>query len=134
VVLAIEVALSIGGDNIARPEGNGPDATVFISTLILIYTVFVTVLGTLLAQVADAKRSRGFLEWLILGLLLIAVVVNLWRIQNSVGDLYETTLRRLPADRVDDAAYEFLHYYFSSNVVVIALALVVLSLWPRGKQ
>jgi uncharacterized membrane protein YqjE len=101
---------------------------VFVSTLILIYTVFVTVLGTLLAQAADPKKSRGFLERLTLVLMFLAVAVNLWRIQNSVGDLYETTLRRLPADRVDDVAYEFLHYYFPSNVVVIGIALIVLSL------
>jgi hypothetical protein len=133
VVLAIEVALSLHGDNIARPQGNGPDATVFISTLILIYTVFVTVLGALLAQAAD-KRSRGFLERLILVLMFLAVAVNLWRIQNSVGDLYETTLGNLPADKVDDAAYEFIHYYFYSNVVVIGIALLVLSMRPRGEQ
>jgi hypothetical protein len=31
---------------------------VFISTLIVIYTVFISVHGALLAQVTDAKRKR----------------------------------------------------------------------------
>jgi uncharacterized membrane protein len=64
---------------------------VFISTLIVIYTVFISVHGALLAQVTDAKRKREPWEWLILVLMLLAVGVNLWRIQNSVGDLYATT-------------------------------------------
>lgn len=126
VLLAIDVAFS-GGGHISTAKGNGPDATVFISTLIVIYTVFISVHGALLAQVTDAKRTRGPWEWLILVLMLLAVGVNLWRIQNSLGDLYATTLLRLPADKVDDAGYEFVHYYFYSNVVVIGLALVVLS-------
>jgi hypothetical protein len=132
VLLAVDIAFSKGGHT-ARPQGDGPDATVFISTLILIYTAFIATHAALLAQVTDAKRARGPWERLILGLMLLAVLVNLWRIQNSVGDLYATTLRRLPSDKVDDAGYEFLHFYFYGNVLVIGLALVVLS-WRPGQS
>ena len=106
-------------------EGKQPDASVFISTLILIYTVFMAVYGALLP--IFIARERGAWEWLAIVLIVLAILLNLWRIQNSLGDLYTTTMRQLTPDDIHDASYEFMHYYFVSNVVVIVIALGVIS-------
>jgi uncharacterized membrane protein len=127
--LLIDVIISRGAEGAALTKGTQPDASVFISTLILIYTVFMAVYGTLLPMFI--ARERGAWEWLALALMLLAIGVNLWRILNSLGDLYTTSMGRLTANKIHDAGYEFTHYYFFSNVVVIVIALLVISL-PRS--
>jgi hypothetical protein len=77
-------------------------------------------------------RERGAWEWLAIVLMVLAILLNLWRIQNSLGDLYTTTIRQLTPDKIRDASYEFMHYYFVSNVVVIVIALGVISRRPRS--
>jgi hypothetical protein len=132
----IWVIVSRGAEGAALPEGTQPDASVFISTLILSYTVFMAVYGALLPMFV--ARERGAWEWLAIVLMVLAILLNLWRIQNSLGDLYTTTMRQLTPDKIHDASYEFMHYYFVSNVVVIVIALGVISHRRRstanGKQ
>ena len=119
------VIASRGTKGAALTKGTQPDASVFISTLILIYTVFLAVYGALLQMFIS--RERGALEWLAIVLMLLAILLNLWRIQNSLGDLYTTTMLQLTPDKIHDASYEFIHYYFVINVVVIVIALGVIS-------
>jgi len=121
----IYVVVSRGAEGAALREGTQPDASVFISTLILIYTVFMAVYGALLPMFI--ARERGAWEWLAIVLIVLAILLNLWRIQNSLGDLYTTTMRQLTPNKIHDASYEFMHYYFVSNVVVIVIALGVIS-------
>ena len=72
-------------------------------------------------------RERGAWEWLAIVLMVLAILLNLWRIQNSLGNMYTTTMLQLTPDKIRDARYEFMHYYFVSNVVVIVIALGVIS-------
>jgi uncharacterized membrane protein len=123
--LLIYVVVSRGAEGTALREGTQPDASVLISTLILIYTVFMAVYGALLPMFI--ARDSGAWEWLAIVLMVLAILLNLWRIQNSLGDLYTTTMRQLTPNEIHDADYEFMHYYFVSNVVVIVMALVVIS-------
>jgi hypothetical protein len=125
IALLIDVVVSRSSEGAALTKGTQPDATVFISTLILIYTVFMAVYGALLPIVIAKKREAW--EWLALALMLAAILLNLYRIVNSLGDLYTTTMGQLSPGKIHDASYEFIHYYFSINVVVIAVALYVAS-------
>jgi hypothetical protein len=81
--------------------------------------------GTLLPIVVAKERDAW--EWLALGLIVLAIGLDLYRIANSLGDLYTTTMGRLTPGKIHDTSYEFIHYYFSINVVVIAIALFVVS-------
>ena len=64
--------------------------------------------------------------------MVFAIILNFWRIQNSLGDLYTTTMLQLTPDKIRDASYEFMHYYFVINVVVIVIALGVISRRSRS--
>lgn len=133
IALLIDVVVSRNSEGAALAKGTQPDATVFISTLILIYTVFMAAYGALLPIVIAKKREAW--EWLLLALMLAAILLNLYRIVNSLGDLYTTTMGQLSPGKIHDASYEFIHYYFSINVVVIAVALFVASPESRrGRQ
>ena len=133
IALLIDVVVSRNSEGAALAKGTQPDATVFISTLILIYTVFMAAYGALLPIVVAKKREAW--EWLLLALMLAAILLNLYRIVNSLGDLYTTTMGQLSPGKIHDASYEFIHYYFSINVVVIAVALFVASPESRrGRQ
>jgi len=87
--------------------------------------VFVAAYGTLLPIVVAKERHSW--EWLALGLMVGAIGLNLYRIANSLGDLYTTTMGQLTPGRIHDTSYEFIRYYFSINVVVIAVALLAVS-------
>jgi isoprenylcysteine carboxyl methyltransferase (ICMT) family protein YpbQ len=125
IALFIDVVVSRGSEGVALTNGTQPDASVFVSTLILLYTVFVAAYGTLLPIVVTKERDAW--EWLALGLMVFAIGLDLYRIANSLGDLYTTTMRHLTPGQIHDTSYEFIHYYFSINVVVIAIALFVVS-------
>ncbi len=129
--LGLEIYISVRRES-QLPSKVGPDATVFISTLILIYTVFIAVYGALLPLVLT--KRRGTWKGIILALFLVAVAVNLWRIQNSLGDLYATTTKRLTLNEIYDAGYEFVHNYFYSNVVIIGIALLFVGLQPDAAE
>lgn len=125
VLLLVDVFVSRGSEGAALTKGTQPDASVFISTLILIYTVFMAVYGALLPTLIAKKREAW--EWLALVLIVLTIGLNLYRIVNSLGDLYTTTMGRLSVGKIHDASYEFIHYYFAINVVVIAVALWAVS-------
>jgi hypothetical protein len=95
-------------------------------------SVFMAVYGALLPIVIAKKREAW--EWLALALMLAAILLNLYRIVNSLGDLYTTTMGQLSPGKIHDASYEFIHYYFSINVVAIAVALFVVSRRNRTAQ
>ena len=128
----IEVFLPRHGGSLGSAKGGNPDATVFISTLILIYTVFIAVYGALIPLIL-ARPNRDTLKWLAIALIAIAVISDLIRIQNSLGDLYTTTLRGLTLPKINDANSEFIHFYFYGNVVVIAIALCVVCMAPKAR-
>jgi hypothetical protein len=111
--------------------GHNRDATAFISILIVIYTVFLTVYGTILPQLVDPKQARGQWIWFMIVLTVLAVGVDLWRVQNSLGDLFKTTNRTLTPGQLDDASFEFVRYWFYGNVVVIGLLLITLAWRPH---
>jgi hypothetical protein len=127
----IEVFLPRHGGSTGSTKGGNPDASVFISTLILIYTVFIAVYGALIPLVLT-RATRDIWKWLAVGLIGTAFIFDLYRIQNSLGDLYATTLRRLTISKINDANSEFIHFYFYGNVVVIAIVLWVVFMAPRA--
>ena len=133
IALLIDVVVSRGHKGAALTKGTQPDASVFISTLILLYTVFMAVYGTLLPIVI--ARKLGAWEKRALTLMGSAVLLNLYRIGNSLGDLYTTTMGRLTPGQIHDASYEFIYYYFPINIVAIVVALgVCLRGWGRGSR
>lgn len=114
----------LNGKSTPPAGGARPDATVLISTLIAIDIALITVYGVLLPLLNTRTRDeRGAWEWAAIVLMVWAVLVDLWRIENSVGDLYATTIGQLTLAKTYDAEYEFLHYYFFSNVAVLMVAL-----------
>ena len=130
----IEFSISKGWKSSAGTD-NPPNATTFISTLIVIYTVFLTVYGAILPQLVDTERKRGHpWYWFMALLTLVAVGVDLYRIINSLDDLYRTTNLALTPDKIDDASYEFSRYWFLLNVVVLILLLFTLSIQRRDDR
>jgi hypothetical protein len=114
----------LNGKNAPSAGSVRPDATVLISTLIAIDIALITVYGVLLPLLnARTRDQRGPWEWAAIVLMVVAVLVDLWRIENSVGDMYAATIGRLTLAKTYDAEYEFLHYYFFSNVAVLLVAL-----------
>jgi hypothetical protein len=107
----------------------GPDATTLISTLVVIYTFFAAAYGTL-APVLIGKEGRTFWRAWALIYIFLAMILDLVRVWNSIGDLYATTMRQLPAGKVYDAAAEFTRYLIV-NAVVLLFALAVTFLPPR---
>src|SRR5690349_11477607 len=114
----------------ARPDvGAYPDATVYISTLIVVYAALITVQGLLLPIVLEHKIHD---RWKLVACAAsgLAIAADLWRIHNSLHDLYSTTIRALDLDHTYDAGYEF-RWYFYANLVAILVALIALVL---GRQ
>jgi len=113
--------------------GNEPDAAVLISTYILIYTFFIAAFGGIVpALVEDGTVGR----WQLVALAFMFPVVglDLYRVLNSAGDLYVTTMRSLVPSAILDASFEF-GIYFLVNVVVVLLALVIILLVrPSGSR
>lgn len=119
--------------------GKSPDATVLISTLVLVYTFFVAAYGALTPFVVgkgnpfrwDLIKKCGVAFCRVSALVLIAaaVALDLVRIANSIGDLYTTTMRHLPPSKVHDAADEFVRYLII-NAAILLFALI-LTFWPE---
>jgi hypothetical protein len=131
VLVALAVTYSLlAPDFIPSATGDSPDATIFISTLIVLYTVFLTVYGAVLPQLTDRKKGRDRWIWLMVGVTLGAVAFDLYRVENSLGDLYAATNHTFTSAKFDDAGYEFVHYWFLGNVLVIVILLITLA-WPR---
>jgi hypothetical protein len=146
-VIGSVLFLFLGGDWWPRPygffEGTGkenPDATVLISTLIVVYTFFVAAYGVLAPLVAGEgnpfqrdlikKPGVAFCRVSALGLIALAAGLDLARIANSIGDLYTTTMRALPPLKVVDAAAEFVRYLIV-NAIILLFALII-GFWPDG--
>ena len=83
----------------------GSDATALIGTLVLVYTFFIAAYGALIPPITELPD--GGWHDLALVALLLAVELDLYRVINSVGDLYRTTMGSLSDDRIHDAAAEF---------------------------
>ena len=139
-VPVVAIVLVVGGtiywldshNWVPTATGKPTDATVFISTLIIIYTVFLTICGAILPQMIDTEDKRRHpWVWFMTVLLLGVMVVDLIRIRNSLGDLYATTNRALTPAEAEDAMREFEYYWFYLNVIVIGLLLITLAFLPR---
>jgi hypothetical protein len=74
---------------------------------------------------AVAERRRPW-QCLALALIIIAMGTDLWRIANSLGDLYKSTTKTLDASELADANDEFVRIWFAANVFVFALAFFIL--------
>jgi hypothetical protein len=57
------------------------------------------------------------------------VSLDLVRVWNSIGDLYTTTMRELPPDKVYDAAAEFTRYLIVNAFVF--LFVLAIAFWPE---
>jgi hypothetical protein len=113
-------------------SGAEPDATTLISTLVVVYTFFAAAYGTL-ATVLIEKKGRTFWRAWALIYIFLALILDLVRVWNSIGDLYATTMRQLPPAKVYDAANEFTRYLIV-NAIVLLFALAVTFLPPGRLQ
>jgi hypothetical protein len=129
----VDLELSYHKDHPDRELGAGPDATTFISTLVALYAVFLSVYGVLLPLLLDREQRQDRWQRLAFVLIVLAVIADLYRIENSLGDLYQTTGRHLSSGRVDDAGYEFTHVWFVVNLAAILGAVIALALRRRAK-
>jgi hypothetical protein len=121
-------------------EGPNPDATTLISTLVVIYTFFAAAYGALAPSLVGkdrrtptfgpaGKEDRAFWRAAALVYILLAVSLDLVRVWNSIGDLYTTTMRELPPDKVYDAAAEFTRYLIVNAFVF--LFVLAIAFWPE---
>lgn len=107
-------------------EAENPDASVMISTFIIIYTSFVAAYAALTTELIKGSRVGSL--WLAALLLILgAVGVDLWRIWNSSGDLLATTMRMLIPTGAEDAEIDFKGYLIV-NVAVLLFTLFVICL------
>jgi urease gamma subunit len=104
------------------PKTAAADAGILISTFITIYTVFIAGFATL----ANFVLKRGPRTWRIVAVefMIVASIVNLARVGNSINDLYDAGVHGLTAFQVKDDAHDFFRYFFM-NVVVVAFAVAV---------
>src|SRR3954453_9069861 len=105
---------------------NNIDATVMISTMVLVYAFFIAAYGTLTPMIVELQDSWWRAAVLIF--VSFAVVLDLFRILNSTADLYRTTMRQLNAAAVYDVVAEFAGY-FIVNALVVGIAL-----WAVSRQ
>jgi hypothetical protein len=91
--------------------------------------VFIAVYGALMPRLL-ARPSRDTLKWLAAALIGTVFIFDLYRIQDSSGDLYTTTLRGLTQPKINDANSEFVHFHFYGNVLVVAIALWIVCMAP----
>jgi hypothetical protein len=109
--------------------GSDPDATALISTFILIYTFFIAALGGIVpALVNDGVTSLW--QFASLAFIFPVVGLDLYRVLNSAGDLYVTSMQSLPPKAIFDASFEF-GIYFLVNVVVVLFGLFIVFLVHR---
>jgi hypothetical protein len=124
-------------------KGPNPDATTLISTLVVIYTFFAAAYGALAPSLVGkdrrtpafgpaGKEDRAFWRAAVLVYIFLAVVLDLTRVWNSIGDLYATTVRELPPAKVYDAAAEFTRYLVV-NAFVFLFALAI-AFWPESQR
>ena len=120
--------------------GKEPDATTLISTLVVIYTFFAAAYAALAPSLIGkdgrtptfglaGKEDRAFWRAVALLYIFLAVVLDLVRVWNSIGDLYATTMRDLPPAKVYDAAAEFTRYLIVNAFVF--LFVLAITFWPE---
>jgi hypothetical protein len=107
--------------------GSDPDATTLISTLLVIYTFFAAAYGALAPSLVG-RKDRVCLRAAALIYMFLALLLDLVRVWNSMGDLYATTMRHLSPAKVHDAAAEFTRYLIV-NAFVLLFVLAV-AFWP----
>jgi hypothetical protein len=113
------------------PGVANPDASVMISTFIIIYTSFIAAYAALTAALTTELRGSQLRTWRLASLILMlgAVGLDLWRILNSTGDLLSTTVLKLTPGQAEDAARDFIRYlWVNMGVLVLALLAVCLTL------
>jgi len=121
-------------------KGPDPDATTLISTLVVIYTFFAAAYGALAPSLIGkdrraptfglaGKNDRAFWRATALVYIFLAVLLDLVRVWNSIGDLYATTMRELPPAKVYDAAAEFTRYLIVNAFVF--LFVLAIAFWPE---
>ena len=116
IVMIIYIVRALPLQSVAASAGQ--DATALIGTLVLVYTFFVAAYGALIPLIT--ALPGGWRHDLALVLLLLAVELDLYRVINSMGDLYRTTMGNLSDNKIHDAAAEF-GRYFVLNVVILIL-------------
>lgn len=111
--------------------GENPDASVMISTFIIIYTSFIAAYAALTTELRGSQLRSSQLASLIL--MLGAVGLDLWRILNSTGDLLSTTMRGLTRVQAMDAERDFNRYLWVNMGVLVFALLVACLRGPIGK-
>jgi hypothetical protein len=110
-------------------------AATFLTTVIAIYAVFLSVYGTLLAPLLDRRPgrdgriSRHVASWTTIILVVTAILLGLWRVWNAVGDLYTITIGAGLGDgsqgtlNARDALEDFRWIWAPLNITIIGVAM-----------
>lgn len=123
-------SVALGGAGDAR----GLAAT-FLTTVIAIYAVFLSVYGALIGPLLDRRPDhesasvRHAAWWTTIILVGVAILLGLWRVWNAVGDLYILTVGAGLGDGrhgtldAHDALEDFRWIWAPVNVAVIVVAM-----------
>lgn len=110
-------------------------AATFLTTVIAIYAVFLSVYGALIGPLLDRRPdhesppARHAAWWTTIILVGLAILLGLWRVWNAVGDLYILTVGAGLGDGhhgtldAHDALEDFRWIWAPVNVAVIVVAM-----------
>ena len=141
VLIASIVAIAYGRfrgwslhHNSSSQETIAPDASTLISMFITLYALFLGGFAGLAGFVVKETSPR-FLSWTIFAveLLIGATLVDLWRILDSMRDLYTSGIQGLSAYSVRDDIDGFTWFFFM-NALVVAFAIVTACLRSRSPR
>jgi hypothetical protein len=104
-----------------------PDPSVVIGTFITLYVLFLGAFGTLVGFITGRSVSMGF-KTMAIALIVLAALTDLWRVEDSTGDLYRAATNGLSYRQLSDDVHDFKQYFFV-NAFVVAAAIAV-ACWP----
>lgn len=128
------LASPAGSPAVVAGDSRGLAAT-FLTTVIAIYAVFLSVYGTLIGPLldrrpdSDSPPSRRAAWWTTIILVGLAILIGLWRVWNAVGDLYILTAGAGLGDGqhgtldAHDALEDFRWIWAPVNIAVILVAM-----------
>ena len=100
-----------------------PDPSVVIGTIITLYVLFIGGFGSLVGFITG-RRVGLFLKTMAIALMVSAAMLDLWRVEDSTGDLYKAATNGLSYRQLGDDVHDF-KQYFLVNVFVVTFAIAV---------
>jgi hypothetical protein len=115
------------------PKGTANDPSIVISTFITLYTFFLTGFVALVGLVTSKEQAREVLKAVAIFSLIEATLMDLWRVSDSMDDLYKAATNGLTYQALYDTIHDF-YAYFVINVFVVVVAVMAACMPARSRN